>query len=200
MRFFSPGNRVSANHSGFQGNPVRSLRKCCFFFRESSAAFSNCFSREPIAASAKNAGFLGHPVWQCGCMQHKKSHRTTQRNYMKKIQANNSITHTNLWGNKTCIGNAHLHAQTPHEFIRYEKCDGISLRAEISDIPFPFRSPSPQPHADPTQHPEKDPKRTRNGPERTRNVPKRTRNGPKSSSLWWDGRGVCRDGGVGVGV
>ena len=65
-----------------------------------------------------------------------------------------------------------------------------------------YRRPSPRPHADPIHHLEKDPKRTRNrpetdpnGPKRTRNGPKRTRNGPKSSSLWWDGRGVCRDGG-----
>ena len=58
---------------------------------------------------------------------------------------------------------------------------------------------------DPTPTPPMDPKRTRNRPEtdpntpigkRTRNGPKRTRNGPKSSSLGWDGRAVCRDGGA----
>ena len=76
-----------------------------------------------------------------------------------------------------------------------------------SDILFPYRSPSPAPHPDPTQHPKMDPKRTRNrpetdpnGPKRTRNGPKRTRNGPISSSLGWDPRGVRRDGGGFVGV
>ena len=34
-----------------------------------------------------------------------------------------------------------------------------------SDILFPYRSPSPRPHPDPTQHPETDPKQTRNRPE-----------------------------------
>ena len=64
-----------------------------------------------------------------------------------------------------------------------------------SDILFPYRSPSPRPHPDPTQHPETDPGgRPKTDPKRTRNGPKRTRNGPKSSSLGWDGRGVCRDG------
>ena len=52
----------------------------------------------------------------------------------------------------------------------------------------------PRPHPTPR-------KRTRNGsgtdPKRTRNGPKRTRNGPKSSSLGWDGRAVCREGGGG---
>ena len=70
---------------------------------------------------------------------------------------------------------------------------------KYSDILFPYRSPSPRPHPDPTQHPEADPKRTQNRPEtepngakRSRNGAKRSRNGPKSSFSGWDGRGVCR--------
>ena len=52
------------------------------------------------------------------------------------------------------------------------------------------------PLPDPTPTPPKTPKRTRNGAEMDPNGAKRTRNGqkPKSSSLGWDGRGVCRDG------
>ena len=76
----------------------------------------------------------------------------------------------------------------------------------ISDILFPYRSPSPRPRPDPTQHPEMDPKRTRNGAEtepngakRSRNGAKRSRNGPKSSPLGWDGRGGL-SGWRGVGV
>ena len=73
-------------------------------------------------------------------------------------------------------------------------------RAQSSDILFPYRSPSPRPHPDRTQHPEKDPKRTWNGPETDPNRPKRTRNGPKTNPKWtesrgWGRRGVCRDGG-----
>ena len=82
-----------------------------------------------------------------------------------------------------------------------------------SDILFPYRSPSPRPHPDPTQHPDTDPKRTRNrpetdpkrsqtesnGPETDRNGPKRSRNGPTSSSVGWDGRGALSGWGrVGV--
>ena len=50
-------------------------------------------------------------------------------------------------------------------------------------------APLPDPNPDPTQHPETDPKQTRNGP-------KRTRNGPKSSSRGFvgvGGRGVVRE-------
>ena len=38
-------------------------------------------------------------------------------------------------------------------------------RGWLSDILFPYRSPSPRPHPDPTQHPEVHPKRTQNRPE-----------------------------------
>ena len=41
-----------------------------------------------------------------------------------------------------------------------------------SDILFPYRSPSPRPHPDPTQHPETDPKRSRNGAKRSQTEPK----------------------------
>ena len=69
-----------------------------------------------------------------------------------------------------------------------------------------FFSLTEAPLPDPTQHPEKDPKRTRNraetepnGAKRSRNGAKRSRNGPKSSFSGWDGRGLCR-GRVGGGV
>ena len=58
----------------------------------------------------------------------------------------------------------------------------ISSHISLTEAPLP----------DPTPTPPNTLKRTRNGA-------KRTRNGPKSSSLWWDGRGVCRDGGGGGG-
>ena len=49
----------------------------------------------------------------------------------------------------------------------------ITLTLWTSDTLFPYRSPSPRPHPDPTQRsrngPETDPKRTRNRPKRTRN-------------------------------
>ena len=84
------------------------------------------------------------------------------------------------------------------------KNDSKSVRRV--DILFPYRSPSPRPHPDPTQHPETDPKRSRkgaekepNGAKRSRNGAKRSRNGPKFSFSGWDGRGVCRGrGGGGV--
>ena len=41
----------------------------------------------------------------------------------------------------------------------------VRVRVGDSDMIFPYRRPSPQPHPDPTQHPVSDPKRTRNGPE-----------------------------------
>ena len=72
--------------------------------------------------------------------------------------------------------------------IHYFKCSQ-SLHWWYS---FPLQKPlSPTP---PRTHPT-DAKRTRNRPETDPNGPKRTRNGPKSSSLGWDCRGVCRDGG-----
>ena len=56
---------------------------------------------------------------------------------------------------------------------------------------FPYRSPSPRPHPDPTQHPETDPKRTRNGPERSRN-------GAETEPKWTEIKlfGVGRAGGL----
>ena len=60
-------------------------------------------------------------------------------------------------------------------------------------------APSHRPHPTPPNTPKRTrnrPEREPNGPERTQNRPKRTRNGPKSSSLGWDGLGVCRGGGV----
>ena len=60
-----------------------------------------------------------------------------------------------------------------------------------------FFSLTGAPLPDPTQHPETDPKRTRNrsetepnGAKRSRNGAKQSRNGPKSSFSGWDGRGV----------
>ena len=68
---------------------------------------------------------------------------------------------------------------------------------------FPYRSPSPRPHPDPTQRtrngPETDPKRTRNGPETDPNGPETDRNGPemdRNQAIW--AGGVCRDGGGGA--
>ena len=69
-------------------------------------------------------------------------------------------------------------------------------------ILFPYRSPSPRPHPDPTQHPETDPKQTRHGAKRSQTDPKRTETEPK----WTEIRpsGVGRPGGfvgmAGVGV
>ena len=72
-------------------------------------------------------------------------------------------------------------------------CPG-ALNHFASDILFPYRSPSPRTHPDPTQ-------RTRNGaetePKRSRTEPKRSRNGPKSSFSRWDGRGFVGVGRVG---
>ena len=74
----------------------------------------------------------------------------------------------------------------------------------VSDILFPYRSPSPRPHPrphpDPTQHPETDPKQTRNGAKRTRNGAQQSRNGPKSSPFGWDSRGFVGMGGGGICV
>ena len=54
-------------------------------------------------------------------------------------------------------------------------------------ILFPYRSPSPRPHHDPTQHPETDPKRTRNRPETEPNgaetEPKRSQTEPKWTEI-----------------
>ena len=49
-----------------------------------------------------------------------------------------------------------------------------------SDILFPYRSPSPRPHPDPSQHPETDPKRSRNGAE---TEPKRSQTEPKWTEI-----------------
>ena len=71
------------------------------------------------------------------------------------------------------------------ESIREFECeserarDSHSNSAKCSDILFPYRSPSPRPHPDPTQHPrngpETDPEQTRNGAERSRTEPKWTK-------------------------
>ena len=64
----------------------------------------------------------------------------------------------------------------------------------FSDILFPYRSPSPRPHPDPTQHP----KRTRNRPETEPNGPETDRNGAemdRNQALW----GGTAGGFVGMG-
>ena len=40
----------------------------------------------------------------------------------------------------------------------------VRVTVQCSDILFPYRSPSPRPHPDPTQHPETDPKRSQTVP------------------------------------
>ena len=60
-----------------------------------------------------------------------------------------------------------------------------------SDILFPYRSPSPRPHPDPTQHRETDPKRTQNRPE---TEPKRSQTEPKWTEIKLFG--VGRAGGL----
>ena len=71
-------------------------------------------------------------------------------------------------------------------------------RDQASDILFPYRSPSPRPHPDPTQHttqhPETDPTWTRNGPERTQMDPKRPKKDPKLTEIKVSGEG--RPGGL----
>ena len=73
-----------------------------------------------------------------------------------------------------------------------------------SDILFPSEAPLPDPTPTPPQHPETDPKQTRNraetepnGAKSSRNGARRSRNGPKSSFPSFDGRGVCRGWGGG---
>ena len=79
-----------------------------------------------------------------------------------------------------------------------EALEHASQDLKASDILFPYRSPSPRsphrPHPTPRNGPETDP--DPNGPETDRNRAEMDR--PKSSSLGWDGRGVCRDGGWGL--
>ena len=71
--------------------------------------------------------------------------------------------------------------------VRWALCPLCSNILFLTEAPLP----------DPTPTPPNTPKRTRNGPEQTRKGRRRTQNGPKSSSLGWDGRLVCRDGGGG---
>ena len=71
-------------------------------------------------------------------------------------------------------------------------------RLYTSDILFPYRSPSPRPHPDPTQHPEADPKQTRNRAETEPNGAKSSRNGAKRSRNQAS-RGGTGGGFVGVG-
>ena len=71
-------------------------------------------------------------------------------------------------------------------------------RRNFENLLFPYRSPSPRPYPDPTQHPETDPKQTRNSPEtepkRSETDPKRTETEPK----WTEIEGVGRPGGGGL--
>ena len=79
-------------------------------------------------------------------------------------------------------------------FFGPAKCPFFKLPKGVlgSDILFPYRSPSPQPHPDPTQHPETDPKRSQNRPETD---PKRTRNGPETALAGGGFVGTGRGGG-----
>ena len=48
---------------------------------------------------------------------------------------------------------------------------------------FPYRSPSPRPHPDPTLTPPNTPKRTRNGPRRSQTDPIQTETEPKWTEI-----------------
>ena len=82
------------------------------------------------------------------------------------------------------------------------KTNAVKLTVWASDILFPYRSPSHQPHPDPTQHlrngPETDPKQTRNGAKRSQTDPTGAKR--RSSPLEWDCREGCRGGGGGWGL
>ena len=66
----------------------------------------------------------------------------------------------------------------------------------VSDILFPYGSPSPRPHPDPTPTPPNTPKRTRNGPETEPNGAKRTRTEPNGAEM---DRNQAFRGGMGGG-
>ena len=69
---------------------------------------------------------------------------------------------------------------------------------KISDILFPYRSPSPRPHPNPTQHPETHPKRTQTRPETEPNGAETKPNGAETERNQAF-RGGTGGGFVGVG-
>ena len=70
-----------------------------------------------------------------------------------------------------------------------------------SDILFPYRSPSPRPHPDPTQHPETEPKRSQTEPKRSQTEPNGAKTEPNGAEMDRNQafRGGTGGGFVGVG-